>query len=250
MSNFSIREDSAREFLLKESLRPKAKEEVYAIASNIYESGLKFELRCAALVVMGYSALEESDNSKILKVSGLLKEMVPYVSLDHYVKGIRDDPRQVYLSLNTLSWQIDVFLNQDPCSSFNKIYSFIEKGLVKATYSQNVSRSMLFYSYRLFSEGRFGEFNSLVDSLYFHISKSFSALKDEKILGLSHYGDLVRSTRCVQIAIAGRDCVRSRGRVRKELWSVDKVLSSSHRLKRPSDQFIKNCTIYLNAKSR
>lgn len=226
-----------REKLFSESKRPIEQVDKAALGLCLAKSEkLCIAYRAASFVVFSYKCIEENQ-VKALEESFFLMhdlESMVFKKIDFSkdFEGVRDDLRQIYLSLLTVRWHAEIFLGIDPLGTLEKVVEFSELVVSSRnfiTLSQNVGRAALVYAYILFLQERFEKSKQVVDALWLFYCDSVKSLEGLKIPSSSHFGDLHRLGVIFQSAAAGYEWMREE-RKRENLWCEKKVMQLSSRV--------------------
>lgn len=227
-----------KDFLFSESRRPKEKVKIAALALYLAKAqDLDQKYRAASFVVFAYKCIEENQVLILREHLYAFEELQSFISsllvFDAPFKGIRDDHRQVYLSLLTVRWHAEILLGISPVNTLIKIDEF-SKALVSQgnniTFTQNIGRGLLLYSFYLFSKGDDSEARKVADSLWAYFCASSKLVSSSPMPSSSHLGDFSKLSSYVQHSISGIEWMDG-VRKRKEYWGGEKIIKITSRVK-------------------
>ena len=191
--------------------------------------------RIASLVVYLYKCIETED------MNGCIQGL--NYDIDFFLKqqdskyktssNIRNDYTQVFLSYLNVKWQAEIYVEKSPIETLELIYKNIVRDNTlefKASYSQNIGRSMLMLSYIYFYLDKSEDLIRIVESLYLYFMQTLKyILKKKDMVGSSHFGDFLKCGTCLQYALMGVEYIQNKRYLKA--WNLDKILLLTLRVK-------------------
>ncbi|MDV2857237.1 hypothetical protein [Oceanimonas sp. CAM02] len=224
-------------FFYYEGLRPESSSEIIRMARCFSDSvSLSSERKASACVVGVYKCIE-SDCFEELKVfHSKLRENYRVVRekalSGEVVHGIRDDPKQVLISIVTAVWHAEIYLGLSPFDGIRSLKNDVEKfDSLKPSYTQNVARLIAFSAFSDFSRGNVSESINNIQWLERFFYRSVIDARNISRIGSSHYGDLLKCIALLQVCVAGREWIEGK-RKRENLWGEKKLLMLCPRVKK------------------
>ncbi|GEM_PF-2964962 len=193
--------------------------------------------RAASFVIFCYKSIEEDQRAVLVEVFNCFTEfeLILQNNLDYNVafSGIRDDCRQVYLSLLTVKWHVEILIGSSPAKTFDRVLDFSERVSAaqgNITLTQNIGRALLLYSYFLFFHGRERESRYVIGRLWHYFCSSMDSISKGSMPSSSHVGDFCKLSEYIQCAAAGIEWMDDT-RKRNNLWGKRKILGAVVRVK-------------------
>lgn len=230
--------------------RSKNKEDIKIDALYYIKSDdLNIEYRFSALVAYLYKCIETDDLSGVLfarEWGGVNKENLKK-KLGLKKRGVRDDPMQVFISYLTVMWHASIFIQESPMAELNEIKNLVcTNDLLKASYSQNIGRSLLIMSYIFFLNEEYDEVKDVACCFYSYYLRLFRSLDEAKPIGSSHFGDITKCAAALHCALGGYEWVAGRRELESQ-WNEKRVIGLSSRISDPG--FRKKMNDFLSGKS-
>lgn len=218
-----------------ESSRPNdVKDVISAARMLIKEKDLLLSYKASAQVVLAYKLIETGGSIDDDLYLGLLssKKYFEKFLTDNQepAGGIREDGKQVYISLVTVLWQVCFYIKRSPYPFLIELKASVENfELKKASYQQNLSRGLLVLAYSYYLLGNKEASLKTIKLMYEQYLNSVKALDAGFLIGSSHFGDLMKSHGCVQAALAGHEFIKKK-RFNYKLWSDKGVAKLAFRV--------------------
>lgn len=207
-----------------EANRPKNVDEIIELSKGFLGSELVSEQRRAAAGVVGvYKSIEFGrwDELKFLQRS--LYKMLPSIfstaATSKRVKGVRDDPKQVAISVSTALWHSEIMLGIDPVYGLANLRDEVSDWKhLEVPYSQNVARAITLLSYIHFSRREYDESLHNIEWMASFVSKINKEVNGFRGVNSSYCGDYHKAVGLLQLCIAGREWINN-DRKREKYWS-------------------------------
>lgn len=247
-----------KEYIFTESRRPKERDVISGYALYILlDNDLDCRVRSSSYVVLCYKCIEEDQRTILREVydwfDKLESEVFRNIDLSSQFLGIREDYRQIYISLLTVRWHVEIILGVSPLNTLKKIEEFSVSISVRGnsiTLTQNIGRGLLLYAFYFFAKNDFISSKIIIDKLWNYFCSSIRLMLSSNIPGSSHFGDFLKLVSYVQQSAAGAEWITGE-RLRKEFWSKGKIMNAVPRVKlEPSHYFNLNLSRFLDSQDK
>lgn len=226
--------DFYRRLIKNVSGRPCSYSELRSVADRITKSSEHVEERIHTAVVWAYKAVESLEESDADYVYGLLsgfrEDLADSLFRSGRVLPVRKDPEQLYLSVSTVLWHIDILLGRCAKKHLESFVGFMRRDVkLSLTYSQNIGRAALVLCYVRFREGDeqgFADCSQAVFQYANRLSRNFSS---GSALSSTAIGDYMKFAGVMQCISAGREWLEGL-RHRDSLWSSGAVVKRASRV--------------------
>lgn len=202
-------------------------EQVEVAELILLDGDYPLEVKVNSLVILVYKCIEAKWYRKAVsykkKVLVYSDEIFEKICEEGVFEGVRQDPGQLYISLLSSLRHINVLEKDLSFVDAKKIKDFMESDNILApSYSLNIGKSLLPYSYVLFRAGKKSEFFRLVEDSYAYFIDVINKNDAENIPSSSHFGDMISLAACLKIMLAGREWALGQ-RERKDVFDPSRI---------------------------
>lgn len=217
--------------------RPILNDQVIELARGFLDSNdLTIQRRASSGVIGIYKSIEAERLDDLAYFDACLRRIADNVYADAiqpgFINGVRDDPKQVFLSMQSALWHSKIMFGEVPKQELE----FIKRGVdnfqyLKLAYSQNISKAITLLSYITFKENDFRQALKNIDwfvNFYYRLTDD---MRLSKSIGSSPCGDLHKTVGLLQVCMAGKEWIEGK-RKREKLWSSKNLLNNCTRVKK------------------
>ena len=208
----------------------------------------------ASFVVFCYKAIELENKDILNEYYHLFEEFqlkMPMEITNGRVERLREDDRQMILSISTVKWHVDIFLEQFDLvdENFNHVLMKVSKGsYFEPSLSKSLGNILLLYGYAQHISGNEESSKFLWEQLYDFYRKLGGNLP-EKPIHPSHLNDIDNCRKATYLALCGILGISKKENPRAQKLNNDSVFTVVVRVKNlPSfkeafEKYLTYCTI-------